>query len=190
MKKKSIILSLVCLLISSLPTVLNASDVAQDIGSADVELNDSISSDLYLMRPYDFFFRYLPIVVAEVKSADIVDYTYSNPRIVTDVLPLKLGMKSPFSADQIKASKLRSEVGDVYIWEFPTPTEVPLCKYVAFVPTKDGFKMITLEKSFENIWVIGTQDSSAHSSFNYIDYMPESPEKFLKVIPLKKIVKD
>ncbi|MDE6161402.1 MAG: hypothetical protein K2F77_07065, partial [Muribaculaceae bacterium] len=79
---------------------------------------------------------------------------------------------------------------DITVWAFPEPKDIPLCLYIAFVPAKDNepFRFITLEKSFEDAWVIGTQQNDIHSNFGDID-RPSSAKKFVRMLAKRGIIK-
>lgn len=151
-----------------------------------VEMAKQYSQPRQKMEPYYYFFRYLPMVAQQIHDAGApFDISLINSRI-----PRANDLISPFADDEISATTVRHGDREITVWTFPEPDDVPLCLYVAFVPAKgdEPSRFLTLEKSFENRWVMGMQQADSHSNFGDID-RPSSPEKFVRTLAKRGIIK-
>lgn len=145
------------------------------------ELEHRICTPLEPIRLYDYFFRWLPAVAEQARTAD-ADWLFGTPVPVNDEISARNGLRSPFSAADIEVSKLEAGGREMYVWTFPMPTEVPMCRYVAFVPDGDGVRYYTFEKSIDNYWVTGAISEGTHSNFGGIDTLPADAEAFAKFL--------
>lgn len=139
------------------------------------------------MRKYTYFFNYLPVVASVTSIAD-GDKILSTPEIINTTLAAYNRMKSPFNDSEISVTPVTIDENIIYVWKFPEPTEVPLCLYVAFVPNGVAYAVYTLEKSFNNAWVIGTQKDKEHSNFGDIDNVPATAEEFAMLLKKREII--
>lgn len=138
------------------------------------------------MEKYFYFFRYLPHIAGNMeKPDDFMDIELVNSRI-----PSYNKIRSPFADADIKAEEITVEGKEkkVVVWTFPMPDEIPMCRFVAFVADDNGTcRVFTLEKSFENYWVVGTQDGDGHSNFGEIP-LPDDAKAFVKALGKKKLL--
>lgn len=133
-----------------------------------------ITTPLEDMKEYYYFFRYLPQVASQVTLLD----NFLDIKTINTSIPTLNQLRSPFADIDIKAEKVPQEEGgtEVVVWTFPMPTEIPLCRYMAFVPDgKGGCKVFTLEKSLENYWIVGTMHEDAHTNFGSMPYPDDAP---------------
>lgn len=147
-----------------------------------------ITTPIQTMEEYFYFFRYLPQIAAQVKSpADFMDVEIINTRV-----PSLNKLRSPFADSDIRADSipLRDDEPEVVVWTFPMPQQIPMCRYMAFVAEANGgCKILTLEKSLADCWVIGTMtDSGSHSNFGDIPY-PNDATAFVKALRQKDLLK-
>lgn len=159
----------------------NSRDIARQIIA-------EITSPVQSMPEYAYFFRYLPQIAGQVESpANFLDVEMINTHI-----PAYNKMRSPFADTNIKADDIPQQDGEpkIVVWTFPMPQQIPMCRYIAFVAeAKGGCKMLTLEKSLEDYWVIGTMtDSGSHSNFGDIPY-PDNAAAFVKALRKKNLLK-
>ena len=139
------------------------------------------------MEEYFYFFRYLPQIAAQTTSpADFVDVERINSRI-----PALNKLRSPFADSDITADDIAQPEGspDVVVWTFPMPSQIPMCRYVAFVPDGNGHcKVLTLEKSLDDYWIVGTMTDGVHSNFSGMPY-PADAAAFVDGLRLRELVK-
>lgn len=138
------------------------------------------------MGEYTYFFSYLPEMAAQTEDVtEFLDVALYNTRILS-----YNRMRSPFSDGDIRAEEFPQQ-GDkpkVVVWTFPMPERMPMCRYVAFVSDgKDACRIFTLEKSLEDMWVIGTSDSGGHSNYGDIPY-PGTAAGFVGVLREKGLL--
>lgn len=144
-------------------------------------LEQRISTPLEPIPLYDYFFRWLPAVADQAMAAD-ADWLFGAPELVNDEISTRNGLRSPFASADIEVSKLEAGGREMYVWTFPMPTEVPMCRYVAFVPGGDGVAYYTFEKSIDGYWVTGTMSEGAHANFGGIDVLPADAAAFAKLL--------
>lgn len=145
------------------------------------ELEQRISTPLEPICFYDYFFRWLPAVAGQAQPGD-ADWLFGTPVLVNDEISARNGLSSPFAAADIEVCKLEAGGREMYVWTFPMPTELPMCRYVAFVPDGDGVSYYTFEKSLDNYWVIGTMSEGVHANFGGIDTLPADAAAFAKLL--------
>ena len=136
------------------------------------------------MPEYFYFFRYLPLVASQ--TTDVADFldVYRINSLITD----RVGLRSPVADADIKADDMPGEPR-VVAWTFPMPEQVPMCRYmVFFADGKGACKVLTLEKSFEGNWIVGTTTNEAHSNFGSIKY-PDDAAAFVKMLRDAKLIK-
>ncbi|MDE6853792.1 MAG: hypothetical protein K2J38_01920, partial [Muribaculaceae bacterium] len=117
-----------------------------------------ISAPVEVMGRYRYFFRYLPLMASQTE--DVTEFMDVN-RFNT-VIPDYNRFRSPFADDDIKAGEVQAGDVKTVVWTFPMPERVPLCLYVVFVPGTSECHIMTLEKSFDDAWVIGSQNGEGH----------------------------
>lgn len=148
---------------------------------------DQITKPISVLEIYSYFFNYLPQIAEMAKSpAEFMDVEMINSRI-----PAYNKIRSPFTNAEIKAEEVTVPVNDkdvrTVVWTFPMPEKTPMCRYVAFVAKGNGkYRIYTLEKSFNNCWVVGTQNGTVHSNFGDMP-LPADAEAFVKVLAQKGI---
>lgn len=145
-------------------------------------LERRIQTPLESMRAYDYFFRWLPAVAAQALEIGDIAWLFGTPGPVNDEIAAANGFRSPFAASDISVSRLDAGGRDVFVWTFPMPGEMPLCRYVAFVADAKGVRCFMLEKSFENYWVIGSMEEGTHVNYGGVDSMPEDANAFVGII--------
>lgn len=131
-------------------------------------------------------------------------------RIFNDLLP-RLYAIPPFDAVEVKVSTVPSEGGQIIVWELPEPTEITACKYIAFVPWDDVYRMYGLEKTLDlgfldekpageatdsiagtdndDLWVLGSSAKSSHTNFGTVT-RPKSAEEFARLLIDKELLFD
>lgn len=109
--------------------------------------------------------------------------------MINSTVPAYNKLRSPIADSDIKTEEFTEKDGTkVVVWTFPMPKEIPMCRYIAFVSDgKGACKIYTLEKSFEDRWVVGSSSSKGHSNFGDISY-PDTPADFVKVLRKKKLL--
>jgi len=155
------------------------------MGSNHEEMTEKTDS-LRNIKPYQYFFHYLPTIAKELDCHNMADFFLKDPwRVNTKVLR-DSGMRSPFTDDQIKVDYMGE---GIYIWRFPEPKEVTECLYVAFIPAEGHYDYYTLEKSIFVDWMIGSQDESGHSNYGEAP-TPKDPADFLRLIKERALEKE
>ena len=160
--------------------VFGGSVYAQDQPAVEQAITEE---SIPLMRPYDFFFEYLPIIANAVGTLGVEEAFMLDPSYAVEVMPSEYGFKAPFSASDIRADKVDVDSIGVYVWAFPEPEEMPLCKYVAFVPVGETLQLFTLEKSFPGYWMFCTvvnDNGFVHSSLMATDKELHSGQEFIE----------
>lgn len=133
---------------------------------------------------YFYFFRYLPLVASQ--TTDVADFL--DVYRINSLIPDRVGLRSPFAEADIRADDMPGEPR-VVVWTFPMPERVPMCRYMVFLPDGDGHcKVLTLEKSFEDSWIVGTMTEESHTNFGGIKY-PDDGAAFVKVLREAKLIK-
>lgn len=132
------------------------------------ELERRIVAPVKALRPYDYFFHWLPSIAAEIPVGDGPRYM-SAPGALNTEVPKMNGLSSPFADSEISVEAIECEGLTVYVWEFPEPTMPPLCLYVAFVPQGGNYRVYTLELSLEDMWVLGGMDGHRHSNYGVVE---------------------
>ena len=150
------------------------------------QMIDAITSPVNTMDEYFYFFRFLPQVAAQVKNpVEFMEVTTFNTHI-----PAFNKLRSPFADADIKAEKAEPQEGEseVVVWTFPMPHEIPMCRYMAFVADgKGGCRVLTLEKSIEDYWVVGTMIKDGHTNFGSVAY-PDDAAAFVNTLRQKQLL--
>lgn len=149
-------------------------------------LVETINTPLTPIRPYDYFFKFLPFVgesVMNEKPGDALsDVHFANVEFLE-----YNRMVSPFADADIVATAV-GEGGDaVFVWQFPEPEEKPLCLFVAFVPDGEGYSVYTIEKSLGDVWVLGASKDGNHSNYGAVD-RPDDAAAFVAILKKKGLV--
>ncbi|MDE5554782.1 MAG: tetratricopeptide repeat protein [Muribaculaceae bacterium] len=130
---------------------------------------------------YSFEFEYAPVLASKAKSPFQMTRVTS---IIDERLP-SAGFIPQFKSKIVSDSLLTFGDKECVLWTFDTPTEVPLCKYLVFIPVNDTYEVYTLEKTLplkENInWVIGHLSTEGHSSCGGAKGF-ENGEEFVKYV--------
>lgn len=146
-----------------------------------------ITTPVQNMPEYFYFFRYMPQIAEQVTSAaSLLDIKMINSQI-----PASNKLRSPFADTDIKVDDIPQLDGEpkVVVWTFPMPKKIPMCRYIAFVADGKGkHKILTLEKSLENYWIVGTMKDSEHSNFGDVPY-PDDAAAFVEALRKKKLLK-
>lgn len=149
------------------------------------QMVEKITTPAKNMREYDYFFYYLPQIASQItNSDDFLDVEMINSRILA-----ANKWRSPFENNDIKIDEfsLSDSEPKVVVWTFPMPKEIPMCRYVAFVPHDNGrYKILTLEKSLD-CWVVGSKKDTTHSNYGSIPY-PVDAAAFVKALSQKKLL--
>lgn len=132
------------------------------------DLERKITTPVKAMRPYDYFFRWLPSMAAQIPADDGERYM-SVPGVLNTKVPEMNGLTSPFEDSVITVEAVECDGLTVYVWTFPEPKMPPLCLYVAFVPQNGRFRVYTLELSLEDMWVLGGMGGTAHSNYGVVE---------------------
>ncbi|MGM9852369.1 MAG: tetratricopeptide repeat protein [Muribaculaceae bacterium] len=149
------------------------------------QMISQITTPVQDMTEYYFFFQYLPEIASQVETpADFLDV-----EMINSTVPAYNKLRSPIADSDIKTEEFTEKDGTkVVVWTFPMPKEIPMCRYIAFVSDgKGACKIYTLEKSFEDRWVVGSSSSKGHSNFGDISY-PDTPADFVKDLRKKKLL--
>lgn len=132
------------------------------------------------MPPYAYFFQWLPGVSAQV-PVSYGSLLLSSPKDLNSEMPEENKLKSPFSDEQIAVEAVETAVGTVYVWRFPEPERVPLCLFAAFVPRDGKYTYYTIEKSFEDCWVLGHMTDEVHSNYGTVE-RPADASAFVELL--------
>lgn len=127
---------------------------------------------------YDYFFKWLPTVAAQISVSDGQQYL-SAPGALNTRLPELNKLRSPFTDGQITVEAVEREAGTVYVWRFPQPETIPMCLFVAFVPHGGKYAYYTVEKSLEDYWVLGQMNEGAHSNYGEVS-CPANASNFVE----------
>lgn len=134
-----------------------------------------------VMKKYTYFFRYLADL-CDIEPGSENEQLLDDVKYINEIMPdYFYDMVSPFKNDEVKLDYFTLDGKKVRVLTFPDPEEIPLCKYVAFIPFDGKFKYYTLEKSLDNIWVLGGQDGTTHLNYGWAAY-PEDAEGFAKIL--------
>ncbi len=113
---------------------------------------------------YSFQFQYAPVLAASATSP----FKLTDVAAIIDEWLPAAGFVPKFSSKIVSSSLLTIGDKECVVWTFDTPTETPLCKYLAFIPVDGHYEVYTLEKTLalqEGInWVIGHPTEEMHSS--------------------------
>ena len=139
------------------------------------------------MKPYTYFFNYLP-GIAEITTVETGAEVLSTPETLNSIYPSYNEFKSPFADSDITVTPITIGDRTIYVWKFPEPTEMPLCLYVAFVPSDGHYKIYTLERSLNNLWVIGSMNEGSHSNYGNIPESPTSADEFVNLLEAIKLL--
>ena len=152
--------------------------------SVKAQMIAQITTPVQNMPEYFYFFRYMPQIAEQVTSAaSLLDIKMINSQI-----PASNKLRSPFADTDIKVDDITQLEGEpkVVVWTFPMPKKIPMCRYIAFVADGKGkHKILTLEKSLENYWIVGTMKGTEHSNFGDVPY-PDDAAAFVRK---KKLLK-
>lgn len=146
-----------------------------------------ITTPVQNMPEYFYFFRYMPQIAEQVTSAA----SLLDVKMINNQIPASNKLRSPFADTDIKVDDIPQLDGEpkVVVWTFPMPKKIPMCRYIAFVADGKGkHKILTLEKSLENYWIVGTMKDTEHSNFGDVPY-PDDAAAFVEALRKKKLLK-
>ena len=130
---------------------------------------------------YTFQFIYAPVLAAKAKSPFQMTGVAS---IIDERLP-SAGFIPQFKSKIVSDSMLTFGDKECVLWTFDSPTEVPLCKYLVFIPVNDSYEVYTLEKTLpleEDItWLVGHHTTDMHSSMGGVKGFATG-EEFVKYV--------
>lgn len=139
-----------------------------------------ITTPVQNMPEYFYFFRYMPQIAEQVTSAA----SLLDVKMINNQIPASNKLRSPFADTDIKVDDIPQLDGEpkVVVWTFPMPKKIPMCRYIAFVADGKGkHKILTLEKSLENYWIVGTMKDTEHSNFGDVPY-PDDAAAFVEAL--------
>ena len=141
------------------------------------------------IRPYDYFFSYLPVAGEAAAGAMDLDKIFGDPSVINTVVLAGMNYMSPFDDSAITSTEFpRDNDRSIFVWKFPEPVECPNCLYVAFVPQDDSIRCVFLEKSILVPWMIGSMDKGSHLSYSEVMATPADAAAFLDVLYKKEII--
>lgn len=151
------------------------------------DLLETINTPLTPIRPYDYFFKFLPFVGESVMNEKpgnaLSDVHFANVEFLE-----YNRMVSPFADADIVATVVGEGKDAVFVWQFPEPKEMPLCLFVAFVPDGEGYSVYTIEKSLGDAWVMGASKGGDHSNYGAVD-RPADAEDFVAKLRKAKLIR-
>lgn len=159
----------------------NADEKIKQTAKAILEGQDS---NLKEMDLYRFEFNFL-IDVADtcVPSADSIEILSNEDDAIFYLLE-QIGYYLSVQGE-IKIDIIGEGDEGIVVWTMPEPKEIPLARYIAFVPDKEAnnYRLYTLERSLnwddiDPVWILGYCYNGGHSNFGEIPY-PSTPEEFV-----------
>lgn len=142
------------------------------------------------LRVYDFEYRWLPVVAANIGTENASFWTMPDAIIM---LTETNGYEAPFKAEEIVANKKDVAGNEVVVWTMPDPTGLTECYYLAFVTRKNGFDIYTCEKTLAledmdaNMCILGQALNDGHLSYSDVP-IPENWEKFIEELEKMKLI--
>ncbi len=162
----------------------NADEKIKQTAKAILEGQDS---NLKEMDLYRFEFNFL-IDVADtcVPSADSIEILSNEDDAIFYLLE-QIGYYLSVQGE-IKIDIIGEGDEGIVVWTMPEPKEIPLARYIAFVPDKEAnnYRLYTLERSLnwddiDPVWILGYCYNGGHSNFGEIPY-PSTPEEFVNQV--------
>lgn len=160
---------------------------AMDVSVASEVADLPNEEELTPMRIYDFEFVWLPFLAYDKELMSMDSQLFDSPERVF-LITMMQGYEPPFEVRDITVSEAELDGKSVTVWTFPEPSEDTLCRYMAFVPTKDGlYRLFTLERSElsaamgEKTWWIGEAVCGGHSSYVNVD-APADAQGFVDML--------
>ena len=150
-------------------------------------LLETINTPLTPIRPYDYFFKFLPFVGESVMNEKPGNALSGVHFANVEFLEYNR-MVSPFADADIVATVVGEGRDAVFVWQFPEPKEMPLCLFVAFVPDGEGYSVYTIEKSLGDAWVMGASKGGNHSNYGAVD-RPADAEGFVAELRKAKLIR-
>lgn len=165
---------------------MNLSIYGQDRNKEGVQADSEAA--VLPMRPYTFFYEYLPMIAESVKDEGMAETVLGDSYFVTEKVPARQGFISPFAPGDIRIGNAIMDSMNVYVWEFPDPERMPLCKYAVFVPLNGRYQIFTLEKSLEECWMFCTVDvvnwELTHKSLKLSQKLPQTSDELIEMFGL------
>lgn len=137
---------------------------------------------------YGFEFKYLPIVAEEVLPNESGQKTLCDKDYMIGFRLTLSGYTLPIDEKDICIDMVGEGLEGVVVWTMPYPEDVPLARYIAFVPDLKANKYIVciLERTYDfdgkgPQWILGEVNKSIIINHGFVDY-PFTPEEFVALI--------
>ncbi len=162
-----------------------ADEHLKETAKAILEGQDSNLKEIDL---YQFEFNFLRNVANTCSpSVESIEFLSNKDDEIFYVLE-QLGYYLPDEHKEIKIKVIGKGDEGIVVWTMPEPKEIPLARYIAFVPDKSAnhYRLYTLERSINwdgegPAWILGYSYENGHSNYGEIPY-PSSSEKFVKQV--------
>ncbi len=162
-----------------------ADEHLKETAKAILEGQDSNLKEIDL---YQFEFNFLRNVANTCSpSVESIEFLSNKDDEIFYVLE-QLGYYLPDEHKEIKIKVIGKGDDGIVVWTMPEPKEMPLARYIAFVPDKEAnhYRLYTLERSINwdgegPAWILGYSYKDGHSNFGDVPY-PSTPEKFVKEV--------
>ena len=173
--------------------ILESDNADENIKKAAQSALDGKNSVLKEIDLYQFEFSFLrDIADTNSPSMDSMDILLNKDNKIFYLLE-QIGYYLPEDQKEIKFDVIGEGDEAIVVWTMPEPKEIPLARYIAFVPDKEAnnYRLYTLERSLnwdgiDPVWVLGYTYKNGHSNFGEVPY-PSTPEEFVRQV--LKIVK-
>ncbi|MDE6632809.1 MAG: tetratricopeptide repeat protein, partial [Muribaculaceae bacterium] len=173
--------------------ILESDNADENIKKAAQSALDGKNSVLKEIDLYQFEFSFLrDIADTNSPSMDSMDILLNKDNKIFYLLE-QIGYYLPEDQKEIKFDVIGEGDEAIVVWTMPAPKEIPLARYIAFVPDKEAnnYRLYTLERSLnwdgiDPVWVLGYTYNNGHSNFGEVPY-PSTPEEFVRQV--LKIVK-
>lgn len=140
------------------------------------------------MSLYQFEYRFLIMVCRELRPSAKSAKELNDPKYIIDDL-----LTASYYRLDLKPADVQSKIfGEgktaVVVWTMPYPEDIPLARYIAFVPDpdKDSYRVITFEKSMEldgvQYWALGESlPEGSHGNHGFFP-LPDSAKAFYELV--------
>lgn len=176
--------------------IVDSDKADENLKKTALKILEGKDSDLKEIDLYQFEFSFLKNVANKCSpSIDSLNILLNKDNEIFNLLE-QMGYYLPEDQNEIKTDVIGEGDEAIVVWTMPEPKEIPLARYIAFVPDKDAnnYRLYTLERSLnwdgiDPVWILGYSYNGGHSNFGEIPY-PSSAEEFvdwvLKVSDSKK----
>lgn len=150
--------------------------------------DDSDDSENVNLKLYEFEFKFLPEIAREALPTESGQKFLCDKDYVIGFRAHLSGYTLPVDKKDIRVVVIGEGLDGVVVWTMPYPEDVPLARYLAFVPDREANKYIifTLERTYDfdgkgAQWILG--EINDHRIFNYgiVEY-PFTPEDFVALV--------